>query len=86
VTAGIPSTRAGRAWVRILPALGVAAVGLVFILQNLHHAKVNFLTVSRSVPVAVALLAAFALGATSVLLLGSIRILQLRKIIRGGPT
>jgi uncharacterized integral membrane protein len=80
----IPSTRAGRAWVHILPALAVVTVGLVFILQNLHHANVHFLTVSGSVPVAVALLAAFALGALSVLLLGSIRILQLRRIIRRG--
>jgi putative membrane protein len=80
----IPSSRAGRAWVQILPALAVVALGLAFILQNLHHANVNFLTFSGSVPVAVALLAAFALGAVSVLLLGSIRILQLRKIIRGG--
>jgi uncharacterized integral membrane protein len=77
----VPSTRASRGWVAILPGLVVLMVGLVFILQNLEDAQVRFFTASGSIPLAVSLLAAFALGAVAVLLLGSIRILQLRKII-----
>src|SRR5438105_26342 len=77
-TSPMRSPGAGWIWVRVLPALVLLTVGLVFILQNLHHAQVSFLNLSGSIPVAVALLAAFALGALSVLLLGSIRMLQLR--------
>jgi uncharacterized integral membrane protein len=65
----------------VLPALVVLAVGLVFVLQNLQHTRVSFFTASGTVPLAVALFAAFALGATVVLLLGSVRIVQLRKAL-----
>jgi uncharacterized integral membrane protein len=82
----VHSTRASRGWVAILPGLVVVAVGLVFILQNLGDARVRFFTASGTIPLAVSLLAAFALGALAVLLLGSIRILQLRKVIhRSAP-
>ena len=72
------STGTAWIWARVLPALVLLTLFVVFILQNLRHAKVSFLNVSGSIPVAVALLAAFALGAVSVLLLASIRVLQLR--------
>lgn len=77
----IRSTRAGRAWLAILPGMVALAVGLVFVFQNTQRARVSFFTASGDVPLAVALFAAFALGAVVVLLLGSIRILQLRKTI-----
>lgn len=80
-TTGVVSTRAGRAWVKVLPALLVLAVILVFIFQNSQSAKVSFVTASGRVPLAIALLAAAALGALFVLAIGSIRILQLRKMI-----
>jgi uncharacterized integral membrane protein len=83
--ARVPSTRASRSWVAILPALAVATVALIFILQNMRDARVSFFTASGTIPLAVGLLAAFALGAVSVLLLGSIRILQLRKVIHRSP-
>jgi uncharacterized integral membrane protein len=78
----IPSTRAGRTWMRVLPALILLAVTLVFVLQNLRSAKVSFFTASGHLPLGVALLAAFALGALVVLALGSVRIVQLRTLIR----
>jgi putative membrane protein len=78
---GVASTRAGRAWVKVLPALLVLAVILVFIFQNSQSAKVSFITASGRLPLAIALLAAAALGALFVLALGSIRILQLRRTI-----
>ena len=82
--ARVVPTRAGRAWVRLLPALIVVSAGLVFILQNRGDAHVRFFTLSGSLPLAVALFAAFAFGVASTLLLGSIRILQLRKAVRRG--
>jgi uncharacterized integral membrane protein len=68
-------------WVRTLPALLVVALILVF--QNLQHARVHFLSFSGSLPIALALLGAAALGALAMLALGSVRILQLRKTLRG---
>ncbi|MGE0727327.1 MAG: lipopolysaccharide assembly LapA domain-containing protein [Acidimicrobiia bacterium] len=78
----VPATRASRAWVSVLPSMAVLAVGLVFVLQNTHRARISFFTASGTIPLAVALFASFALGAVTVLLLGSIRILQLRKAVR----
>ncbi|HET6965317.1 MAG TPA: lipopolysaccharide assembly protein LapA domain-containing protein [Acidimicrobiales bacterium] len=57
------------------------AVILVFIFQNSQSAKVSFVTASGRLPLAVALLGAAALGALFVLALGSIRILQLRRMV-----
>lgn len=81
VRKGVVSTRAGRAWVKVLPALLVLAVILVFIFQNSQSAKVSFLTASGRLPLAIALVAAAILGALLVLAIGSIRILQLRRVI-----
>jgi uncharacterized integral membrane protein len=79
---GLPSTRASRAWVKVLPAIMLLVIMLVFVLQNLHRAKVSFLGLSGTLPLAVSLLAAAALGGLFVLALGSVRILQLRRVIR----
>lgn len=78
---GVVSTRAGRAWIKVLPALVVLAVILVFIFQNSQSAKVSFVTASGRLPLAIALLGAAALGALFVLALGSMRILQLRRVV-----
>ncbi|MDA8301177.1 MAG: hypothetical protein M0005_06450 [Actinomycetota bacterium] len=64
---GVVSTRAGRAWVEVLPALLILALILVFIFQNSQSAKVSFVTVSGRLPLAIALLAAATLGALVVL-------------------
>jgi uncharacterized integral membrane protein len=79
---GIPSTRAGRIWMRVLPSLVILAIVLVFVVQNRQDARISFFTASGRLPLAVALLGAFALGAAAVLLVGSIRILQLRKLMQ----
>lgn len=78
----VPSTRASRAWLKVLPALALLAIILLFVFQNLGSTKVSFVTASGRLPLALALLAAAALGALLVLALGSIRIAQLRKVIR----
>jgi uncharacterized integral membrane protein len=78
----IPSTRASRTWTRVLPVLVLFAAILLFVLQNLRSSKVSFVSLSGTLPLGVALLAAVALGALLVLALGSVRILQLRKLVR----
>jgi uncharacterized integral membrane protein len=78
----IPSTRATRAWVRVIPGLDVLAITRIFVFQNWQRAKVSFFSVSARVPLSLALLSAAALGASVIVLLGSVRIVQLRKVIR----
>jgi uncharacterized integral membrane protein len=77
-----PSTHASRAWNGVVPAVVLLAFILVFVFQNLHKARVSFLVVSGTLPLAVALLGAAAFGGLFVLALGSARIMQLRKVIR----
>ena len=78
----IPSTRASRAWVRVLPALIVLAILLIFIFQNRQDVKISFFGWSGSLPLAIALLASAALGVLVLLILGSVRMLQLRREVR----
>jgi uncharacterized integral membrane protein len=81
---GIASTRASRAWTRVLPGLVVLAVILVFVFQNHKDVKVSFFTLSGTLPLSVALLGTAALGALVMLALGSVRILQLRRQLHQG--
>ena len=78
----IASTRASRAWVRVLPALIVLAILLVFVFQNRKDVKISFFGWSGMLPLAVALLASAALGMLVLLTLGSVRMLQLRRQVR----
>jgi uncharacterized integral membrane protein len=75
----IARTKVSGAWV----AVTVAAVGLVvlliFILQNLTSASVHFLGANGTLPMGVAMLLAAVAGALLLALLGSARILQLRR-------
>jgi uncharacterized integral membrane protein len=75
----IVSTRMSRAWIRVLPALVVLTVILVFVFQNSKDVKVSLFTFSGKLPLSVALLGAVVLGALMVLALGSARIFQLRR-------
>ena len=78
----IASTRASRAWVRVLPALIVLAILLIFVFQNRKDVKISFFGWSGMLPLAVALLASAALGMLVLLALGSVRMLQLRRQVR----
>jgi len=86
ITAVVPkeprSTRVSRAWNGLVPAVVLLVLILVFIFQNLHKTRVSFLMFSGTLPLAFALLAAAAFGGLFVLTLGSIRMVQLRKVIR----
>jgi len=63
----IPSTRAGRTWVHVLPALILVTVTLVFVLQNLRSSKVSFVTASARLPLGLDLVIAAGHGALIVL-------------------
>jgi uncharacterized integral membrane protein len=78
----IARTKISGAWV----AVTVAAVGmvflLIFILQNLTSASVHFLGANGTLPMGVAMLLAAVAGALLLALIGSARILQLRRVAR----
>jgi uncharacterized integral membrane protein len=79
----VPATRASHSWLAVAPGLaGLVVVG-IFIFQNLRSVRISFFTVSGSLPQGLALLLAAVLGAIVVLCLGSVRIIQLRKVARG---
>lgn len=82
VVAGMP-TRAARVWSRVVPALVLLVIGIVFVAQNTQDAEITFLMLSGTVPLSVGLLGALALGAAAVTMLGTIRIHQLRDAVRG---
>ena len=78
-SATLPRTRAGTAWVLACVAAVALLALIVFITQNLHPVEVSFLGWHGEFPLAVALLAATLIGAVLTLILGSTRILQLRR-------
>lgn len=78
----VRATRAGRAWVGIIVGIVVLALLLVFVFQNLHDTTIHFFSVTGSLPVALALIFAAIAGAAVVLLVGSVRIIQLRRHVR----
>jgi uncharacterized integral membrane protein len=75
----LPRTRAGTAWVLACAAAVALLALIVFITQNLHPVEVSFLGWHGQFPLAVALLAAALIGSVLTLILGSTRILQLRR-------
>jgi uncharacterized integral membrane protein len=77
-----PKSRAGRVWRSLIPAFVLAAILVVFVVQNLQDAKVSFLTFSGTFPLALALLVAGALGALVVFCVGTVRMAQLRRSAR----
>jgi uncharacterized integral membrane protein len=78
----LPRTRTGTAWVgACVAAVGVLAL-IIFIAQNVHSVEVSFVTLHGRFPLAVALLAAALAGSVITLMLGSARIVQLRRTAR----
>jgi uncharacterized integral membrane protein len=55
---------------------------LLFIVQNLHHARVSFVTAHWSAPLGVSLLLAAVLGGAVVAMVSAVRIVQLRRVAR----
>ncbi len=78
----ITRTRVSGTWVAVIVAAIVLIFLLVFILQNLTTVTVNFLGFGGSLPLGVAMLFAAIAGAILVALVGTARILQLRRFAR----
>jgi uncharacterized integral membrane protein len=72
-------TRASMAWVMICICLVLLLVLIIFIAQNVKTVEVSFLSFHGHFPLAAALLAAAGVGALIVVILGTTRIVQLRR-------
>ena len=75
-------TRISGTWVAVVVAAVVLVFLLVFILQNQAGATVRFLGAVGTLPLGVAMLFAAIAGALLVALIGTARILQLRRRVR----
>jgi len=79
----VPARRARGVWIALIPGMIALLLVLVFAFQNLHNARIHFLGFAGNVPLGLALISGALLGGIVVFTLGSIRILQLRKLSRG---
>lgn len=77
-----PRTRAGTTWVLACIAALVLIALIVFLAQNSGATKISFFSLHGRFPLAVALLAAAVAGCLLTLMVGSTRILQLRRVVR----
>lgn len=78
----VPSSRAGSVWLALAPGLAFLVVVIVFIVENSQQVQVGFFGAHWTLPLGVDLLLAAVLGGLVVFLLGSVRILQLRRVAR----
>ena len=75
-------TRIGGIWVAVIVAAWVLVFFLIFVLQNPTRVDVFFLGAAGTLPLGVAMLFAAIAGALVVALIGSARIIQLRRTAR----
>jgi uncharacterized integral membrane protein len=78
----VPSTRAGTAFKTLLAGAIVLILLLVFILENTESVKISYFGAGGHLPLGVALLIAAIGGALLVGIVGTARILQLRRHVR----
>ena len=77
-----PQTRTGRTWIGVAIGLVLLLVMIIFVAQNEHDTKLNFLWIHGTVTVGVAVLLAFVVGGLCIVLIGTARLTQLRLAAR----
>lgn len=75
----IATSRVGYTWIGLIAGALVLILLLIFILQNLESAQVDFLFWSFSLPLGVGTLLAAIAGALIMAVVGGVRIVQLRR-------
>jgi putative membrane protein len=78
----VPSTRTSAVWIAICTAALTFVVLIVFMLQNTRRVEVSFLWMHGSLPLALALLIAGVGSAILTMVVGTVRITQLRRLSR----
>lgn len=77
-----PFTRLAAAWWALVVGLVILIVLLVFVAQNTESVAVHFLVFDWNLPVGVGYLLAAVAGATTTVLVGAARMIQLRRVAR----
>ncbi|HEV2981198.1 MAG TPA: LapA family protein [Solirubrobacteraceae bacterium] len=78
----VERTRLGATYKGLLVGVVVLVLLLVFVLENTQRVKINYFGASGHVPLGVAFLVAAVAGAILVAVIGTARIMQLRRRIR----
>jgi uncharacterized integral membrane protein len=78
----VQRTRASALWTAVAIGLLALAVILIFVAQNSAKVRIHFLMMDGAMPLGVALLVAALLGALLMLAIGTVRILQLRRLAK----
>ena len=78
----MPFTRTGAAWFGICTAALPFVVLIVFMLQNTRSVQVTFLGMQGTLPLGLALLIAAVGAAILTVVIGAVRITQLRRVSR----
>jgi uncharacterized integral membrane protein len=75
-------SRTSGAWVGVVAAAVLLVLLVVFIAQNTQDVQISFLWADGTAPLSVALLIAAVIGIALTALVGTLRILQLRRRVR----
>jgi uncharacterized integral membrane protein len=78
----LKATRASAVWVALVVGVLVLVAILIFVAQNSGKVNIHFLMLDGTMPLGVALLVAAILGALLMFAIGTVRILQLRRLAR----
>ena len=78
----VRGTRTGRVWVAACAAALITVALIVFMVENTHTVSVSFLGMTGHTSLGLMLLIAAVGGVLLTLVIGSIRILQLRRTLR----
>ncbi len=77
-------TRLSWAWATVIAGLVLGIALVDFLVQNSHSSRIEFFSVSGSIPMSVALLAAALAGAMVAVVIGIARMVQIRRGLSDG--
>ncbi len=80
--ARVERTKASALWTAVAAGLLSLVVILIFVAQNSGKVRIHFLMMDGAMPLGVALLVSALLGALLMLAIGTVRILQLRRMAK----
>jgi uncharacterized integral membrane protein len=78
----VKHTRTGGVWVAAIIGAVILLLLLIFILQNSQHVRISYLGAHGHLPLGVALILAAVCGALLIVIPGSLRIVELRRVRR----
>jgi len=80
----VPRTRTSAVWFGVWAGVAALILLIVFVAQNTGGMQISFLWMEGQIPIALALLIAGVAGALIAMAVASVRIIQLRKLVRQG--